>query len=134
MQSTMALEHFATSVRAWDWEYIEAFPTNGLADCPGNWGLIGAMRGCIDKPGHDIHSVVPVVWQRGQGVHEHTHPEHTVIFYVDLGDPPVPILLRDGPYTPERGETLILGPGEPHGVPTSHSKRPRICVALRVLV
>ena len=135
----MELADLLVDVQTWNWEHMRKYPGAGIPrGSMRKWELLGRMREMVSKPGEDIHSVVPLVWHRGEKVQVHVHPEHTVIFYVALGDPPVPIILgRDENdkgelYTPEPGETLVLPPDTLHGVPRSMSATPRLAIAMRV--
>lgn len=132
-QPNMDLAHWLPIVQSWDWDHMRRFPGAGIPDDDERvWQFLGDMRDMIERPGHDIHSVVPLVWHKGEGVSIHWHPEYTLIFYVQLGDPPVPIVLENGVYTPQPGETLILSPNTAHQVPPSLSDAPRIAIAMRV--
>ena len=121
-------------VLLWDWDQIMSAPAAGLPKAPLTFTLLGRMRELVPKPGHDVHSVVPLRWLRGDEVAEHAHPEWTVIFYAQLGDPPVPVIIDGEVYTPAPGECLVLPPNTPHAVPKSHSDIPRISIAMRVKV
>lgn len=135
MKSTFELQSWSKMAHYWDWERISREPARGIpASSPGRDNLIMAMRDLIDKPGHDIHSVVPLIHLKGMEIKRHQHPEHTVIYYVDPGDPAVAIVVDKGRYPPQAGETLILGPNEWHAVERSQSCKPRLALALRVVV
>ena len=132
VETHMMARHLA-AVRSWDWDAIMRNPAAGLPVVSSSM-FLAQMRELVPKPGHDVHSVVPLRWLRGDEVAEHTHPEWTVIFYAQLGDPPVPVIIDGEVYTPEPGECLVLPPNTPHAVPRSHSDTPRISIAMRVKV
>ena len=124
----------------WDWGAMDRDAGRGLQPGPGEmaksigWTIIGLMREQIPKPGQDIHSVVPLVFHKGNSLNGHVHPEHTVIFYIDPGEPACALLLsNDRRYCPSPGEVVVLGPDEWHAVEASRSDRPRKSLAIRVV-
>lgn len=76
-------------------------------------------------------SVVPVVIEKGGVIFEHKHPEHTLIYYVDVGDPPCAIIVAGERVIPEAGTAIYLPPGTPHAVELSKSETPRLSLAIR---
>lgn len=92
------------------------------------------IRNCIPDDG-EIHSDIPVVVPQGSKHNAqvpHKHFEWTAIYYVDLGDPPCPILIDGIPVLPEPGDVVVLEPNTLHEVETSKSERERISFAMRV--
>lgn len=133
MIRTETLRPFLIDVLAWDWGRMDKFAGAGIpSGSLRKWEFLGAMRELLPFPGEDIHSVVPLVWHKGDSVAPHVHPEHTLIYYVRLGSPPVPVIVEREPVLPKPGELIILPPGTKHAVPTSHSVTTRLAIAMRV--
>lgn len=115
---------------------------HGLAKNPTFLGLQLDMRKLIPVPGsswvHDIEVLIEPHQRNHQGQRWHSHPEWTAIFYAAVGDPPVPIRIRDEvselEVTPQPGDCLVLPPDVEHRVADSHSEEPRLSFAMLVQV
>lgn len=113
----------------------------GLGKAPEFLGLQRDMRELVPVPGntwvHDIDVLIEPHQTNHQGQQWHAHQEWTAIFYVDPGDPPVPIRIRNraevDEITPEPGDCLVMPPGVEHKVADSHSDTPRLSFAMLVL-
>lgn len=75
--------------------------------------------------------VVPVVLYNGDVIPSHRHPEHTLVYYVSVGDPPCAIIVEGERVVPEPGTAIYLPPGTLHAVEASESETPRISLAIR---
>ena len=87
---------------------------------------------------HDIDVLIEPHQDNHQGQRWHEHDEWTAIFYVDPGDPVVPIRIRDAvtetEIRPEPGDCVVLPPNTEHKVASSRSDRPRLSFAMLVRV
>lgn len=132
-------------------QWIENVPLHEFLDCarrrpPGlrkDWKflpLLDEMRSHVPINGNDYVKDIDVLIEPGQKNHQgqvpHAHAEWTAIFYVDPGDPPVPILIEGKNSVfrvePEPGDLIILEPGVEHWVAPSMSDRPRLSFAMLV--
>jgi quercetin dioxygenase-like cupin family protein len=89
--------------------------------------LLAEMRSHVPKPGTDFVKAISVVVRGKDTIPEHSHPEHTVLYYIE---PTGPVVINGKPYHPERGEFLYLKPNVPHSVPSV--SEPRHSIAMLV--
>ena len=82
-------------------------------------------------PGQASHIERLVTVMRGRELRAHKHPQHTLVFYIDVGDPPVPIIVSGEEIKISPGMAVLMPPHTLHAVPKSHSDRPRVSIALR---
>ena len=125
-------------------DYFETARTrpHGLGKNPLFRDLQIDMRAQVPIPGadwvHDIEVLIEPHQSNHQGQQWHAHDEWTAIFYVAVGDPPVPIRIRDDfsemEITPFPGDCVVLPPGTEHRVADSHSDKPRLSFAMLVQV
>ena len=125
-------------------DYFEAAATRppGLGKNPLFRDLQLDMRELVPVPGrdwvHDTEVLIHPHQSNHQGQRWHAHSEWTAIFYVAVGDPPVPIRMRDEvsewEITPWPGDCLVLPPSVEHRVADSHSDEPRLSFAMLVQV
>jgi len=84
-------------------------------------------------PGRPTHAETPIILEHGKGVDWHSHPEHTLIYYINTS--PCALLMRDllGDHrvTPEANTAIYLPPGTEHAVEKNLSMKSRQSVALR---
>lgn len=114
----------------------------GLGKDPKFLDLQRAMRAMVPVPGdtwvHDIDVLIEPHQGNHQGQRWHDHPEWTCIYYVDPGDPAVPIRIRTEveiiEITPEAGDCLVMPPDLEHRVANSDSTIPRLSFAMLVPV
>ena len=85
------------------------------------------MRSHVPKDGTDYVKAISVVVRGKDYIPEHTHQEHTVLYYIE---PSGPIVIDGKPYQPEQGEFLYLEPNVPHSVPSV--TEPRYSIAMLV--
>ena len=98
------------------------------------------MREQVPVPGndwvHDIDVLIGPHQHDHQGQRWHKHDEWTAIFYVTVGNPPVPIRIRDEveewSIEPQPGDCLILPPDTEHRVANSRSPDARLSFAMLV--
>lgn len=105
-------------------------PGKGLVDDDLR-GILPDLYSHFPQPGEPTHQEMPVLLKQGQDIGEHKHPEWTLIYYVYIGDPAVPIVIDTHVIRPENGSAVLLPPGTPHRVPKSASPIPRLSLALR---
>lgn len=71
---------------------------------------------------------------KGSRVPEHSHEEWVALFYIDPGDPPLPIMIEDKPVQPKAGDVVVMPPGVPHYTGRYQGSQPRILTAVLVEV
>jgi quercetin dioxygenase-like cupin family protein len=89
--------------------------------------LLMEMRSHVPKDGTDYVKAISVVVRGRDSLAEHSHPEHTVLYYIE---PSGPIVIDGKPYQPKQGEILYLKPNVPHSVPSV--TEPRYSIAMLV--
>ena len=94
-------------------------------------GILPELQALFPQPGWITHPAIPVIVKHGDEITEHAHPQWTLVLYIALGDPPVPVIIEDETWQPERGQVLLLPPRTPHRVPKSESLAWRLSLALR---
>jgi quercetin dioxygenase-like cupin family protein len=92
--------------------------------------LEAEMRALVPKDGDDYVKVLSVWVHPKQEIKAHTHPEHTVLYYVEPAG--VPIHIGGSVHLPEKGEFLYLAPGTVHSVPKNTGTETRISIAMVV--
>lgn len=68
----------------------------------------------------------------GKHVSEHVHAEWVALFYVDPGDPPLPVIIEGEEVMPKAGDVVVIPPGTSHYTNQYEGKRPRILTAVLV--
>lgn len=121
--------------------WLEAFPVQRWFDAcavPGKGIQDDDLRPLLDElyalfpqPGMPAYQEVPVLVEYGKDIGPHRHPEHTVVYYVDVGDPVCAILVNDKRIEPVPGTAIWMAPDVLHSVEKSVSERPRLSIAVR---
>ena len=125
--------------------WVEAFPlARWLKACETPaWGIQDdALREILPElyllfpqPGVPAHDEMPVIIKKGGEIAMHAHPEWTLLYYVNLGDPVCAVMIDLGDEVcrvePERGTAIMLAPNVQHAVEKSESVEPRLSIALR---
>ena len=93
--------------------------------------LLPGLYAQLPQPGEPTHEAVQVVIEKGGYIAARKHPEWTLSYYVDPGDPPVAICIKGERIEPHAGQVLILEPETMHCVERSRSERARVSLALR---
>lgn len=108
----------------------------GLSNKPEFYPLLKEIRSLIPVDGDDWVHHIEVEVKPGQKNHmaqrHHKHSEWTAVFYVKVGDPPVPIIVEGEEITPAPGDVIIMPPHTDHCVAPSHSKTDRLSFAMLV--
>lgn len=122
--------------------FFEAAETrpHGLGKNPIFSELQSEIRALVPVPGtdwcHDIEVHIRPHQRDHQGQRWHSHVEWTAIFYVAVGSPVVPILVRDETcdvlIEPSPGDCVVLSPGTEHRVDDSNSDIERLSFAMLV--
>ena len=94
-------------------------------------GILPALYDLFPQPGWCTHPAIPVIIRHGDEITTHSHPEWTLVLYLMLGDPPVPVIIEGDTQQPQRGQVVMLPPGTDHSVPKSESIAWRLSLALR---
>lgn len=102
--------------------------------------LQSEIRALIPVPGDEWVHDIDVLIQPGQSNHQgqrwHSHSEWTAIYYVAVGDPVVPLRVRDQraelEISPVPGDCVILPPNTEHRVANSRSDTYRLSFAMLV--
>ena len=69
----------------------------------------------------------------GESVDMHAHPRtYAATYYVDPGDPPVPLIIDERLIYPEAGMVVVIPPMMPHGIELNTGKRDRVSFAILV--
>ena len=94
-------------------------------------GILPELYALFPQPGAPSHPAIPVIIRHGDQVAVHHHKQWTLILYLALGDPPVPVIIERVPLEPQRGQVILLPPYTAHAVPKSKSLAWRLSLALR---
>lgn len=115
-------------------KWIDAVPivAAGIQD-PELRPILDDLYALFPQPGEKRHMERLVVVERGRSISSHRHPEYTLVFYIDVGDPVVPIICGGEEIEISSGMVVVLPPNTLHSVPKSYSDRPRVSLALRWL-
>ena len=93
--------------------------------------FLDQLRALVPKPGTDYAKFVSVVVKPGKAIRDHKHEGNwTALYYVDPAD--TPITIEGEPYLPEKGEVVVLKPGQVHGVLENESDCLRVSIAMLV--
>jgi len=108
------------------------------------WGIMDDVLKPIVQELHDMLpgngreiQEMPVTVEKGTNIDMHSHPDHTIIYYVDPGEPECAVLIKNTEtgiierIIPESGMVIYIPPGVAHGVEISMSERPRVSIAVR---
>lgn len=71
-----------------------------------------------------------VVFQPGQSVSEHTHPEDVVMFYPEGAE--TPVIVEGEEIYPEAGQMYLIPRNARHEVPYNTAKTSRISIAVKL--
>jgi len=93
--------------------------------------ILGDLYALFPQPGEKRHVERLVIVYENRSLARHRHPEWTLVFYIDVGDPVCNIMVNDEEVFIKPGMAVLMPPRTPHAVPRSFSKRPRLSLALR---
>lgn len=96
--------------------------------------VVPAMRKLIPLPEdtYPEYRESRKILHKGKHVAAHSHIEWVALFYVDLGEPPLPVFIDSVEVMPKAGDCVVIPPNVPHHTELSESPRPRILTALLV--
>ena len=103
-------------------------PSKGLRGAIGEQ-LLGDLRKHQPANTTENHDPMPVILQPGNSIGEHSHPEWTLIYFIDAEE--VPLSVREIMFYPANNIAILLDPDTPHCVGTNNTDRPRLSLALR---
>jgi len=113
-----------------EWDQDELWEAARNND-PGSIGAFwDALRQFCPKPGNDRKKVVIMQVKTGRQIRPHTHPEWTLLYYLEPAN--TPIIINDKPYIPKSGELIVLEPDVLHSVAKNESDKKRISFAMLV--
>ena len=112
------------------WFAACAKPGKGIVDDELR-GILPELYAYFPQPGKAFKQEMPVLLGRGQNIGSHCHPQMTLIYYVQIGDPAPGIVIDGTEIQPERGSAVLIAPNTHHRVPRSLSMTNRLSIALR---
>jgi hypothetical protein len=90
------------------------------------------LRAFVPVPGTDYEYLYQVLVPFEDERKEHGHSWWVALCYVDLGDPPVAVIVEGERIVPTMGDVVVLPPVTKHAVEPSQSERMRLSVAMLV--
>jgi mannose-6-phosphate isomerase-like protein (cupin superfamily) len=72
------------------------------------------------------------ILHHGKHVSAHKHVEWVALFYIDPGNPPLPVIIDGERVQPKAGDCVVMPPGVPHYTEAYKGKSPRILTAVMV--
>jgi len=93
--------------------------------------ILKELYALFPQPGEPSHIERLVIVNITRRIASHKHPQHTLVFYIDVGDPVVPLLCNGESIDIAAGMAILMPPNMLHAVAHSYSKRPRVSLALR---
>lgn len=91
--------------------------------------VVPAMRALL--PEGDVRESRKIL-HKGKHVDGHRHVEWVALFYVDPGDPPLPVIIEGERVQPKAGDCIVIPPGTYHETEAYEGRRPRILTAVMV--
>lgn len=101
-----------------------------IGDHPELGHVVPAMRELLPAGGKVRESRKLLL--KGKSVPGHKHEEWVALFYVDPGDPPLPVIIEGESVQPEAGQVVVIPPGVWHHTENYQGSRPRILTAVMV--
>lgn len=112
------------------WLAACAYPGGGIRDAELR-EILPVLYALFPQPGEQAHKEIPVRMLYGQAIDAHRHPEWTLVYYVDPGEPAVAIIVEGMRIEPAANTAILLPPMAEHSVEKSRSHRQRLSIALR---
>ena len=91
--------------------------------------LLDELRDLAPPGSTEPHSHIAVILPPGKAVGLHSHPQWTLIYYIDAED--VPIIVDGIAIYPANNTAIMLEPETPHEVARNQTDRPRLSLAFR---
>lgn len=93
--------------------------------------ILEELYALFPQPGAPSHPPVLVQVRLNNSIPRHQHDSHTIVFYIDVGEPMCPITIGDEEVPVRDGMVVHILPRVRHEVRRSRSERIRYSLALR---
>ena len=110
------------------WQAAMMPPSHGL-DHPVLRGILPQLKIHFPHPGKESHQEMPVILQPGKEIGPHSHPEWTIIYFIDAEQ--TPIIVDGMAIYPANNTAIRIPPNVQHAVAKNKTSGPRLSLALR---